>query len=139
MTEGALVQQQTNDKPIIFLMLAVVALAIVLVDDRWVRLGFALPPAFLLARRALVGSGVRPAADAAVATPAEERRSDRGVRQQIQDLLALIREFYTTCHMVAVGQLEPSKAKAKAQVVEGKLNEMMASMLETLESDGSAS
>ena len=38
----------------------------------------------------------------------QERRSDRGVRQQIQELLVLIREFYNMCHMVAVGQLEPS-------------------------------
>ena len=65
--------------------------------------------------------------------PTEERRSDSGVREQIQTLLVLIREFYSTCHMVAVGQLEPAKAKAKAQEVEGKLNAMMLGMLEKLE------
>ena len=64
----------------------------------------------------------------------QERRTDPGVREQIQQLLVLIREFYTTCHMVAVGQLEPSKAKAKAQDVERKLNMMMARMLERIES-----
>lgn len=63
----------------------------------------------------------------------QERRTDLGVREQIRQLLDLIREFYTTCHMVAVGQLEPSKAKAKAQDVEQKLNAMMSRMLERIE------
>ena len=132
-------QQETNEKLAIFFILVVVTLAIVLVDDRWVRLGFGLPPSLLLARRALLGSGVAPAPAAAAKAPSEDRRSNAGVRKQIHELLALIRDFYTTCHMVAVGQLEPSKAKAKAQVVEGQLNDMMASMLETLEDGGSAS
>ena len=64
----------------------------------------------------------------------EERRANATLRRQVQDLLALIREFYTTCHMVAVGQLEPSRAKAKAKVVEEKLQAMMADMLEGLDS-----
>lgn len=68
--------------------------------------------------------------------PGEERRTDLDVREQIRQLLSLIREFYTTCHMVAVGQLEPSKAKAKAQDVEEKLNAMTARMLERIESAG---
>ena len=65
--------------------------------------------------------------------PSVERRSDVGVREQIQELLKLIRDFYTTCHMVAIGQLEPSKAKTKAQVVERRLNQMMADMIESIE------
>jgi len=63
----------------------------------------------------------------------EERRNNPGLRDQVHELLKLIREFYTTCHMVAVGQLEASKAKAKAQVVERKLNLMMAEMLDAIE------
>jgi len=64
-----------------------------------------------------------------------ERRANATLRRQIQDLLALIREFYTTCHMVAVGQLEPSRAKAKARVVEEKLQAMMAEMLKGLDAE----
>jgi len=133
------VQQATNEKPIILLMLAAVAFAIVLVDDRWLRVGLGLLPAMVLAQRAFRGAGVAPVPAAAVEVPSQDRRSDAGVRKQIQELLALIRDFYTTCHMVAVGQLEPSKAKAKAQVVEGQLNDMMANMLGTLEGGESAS
>ena len=63
----------------------------------------------------------------------EDRRNDPVLRRQILELLGLIREFYTTCHMVAVGQLEPSKAKSKARVVEERLRSMMADTLERLE------
>lgn len=65
--------------------------------------------------------------------PEEERRSDVVVRRHIKQLLELIRDFYSTCHMVAVGQLSPAKAKSKARDVEEKLNEMMKNMLERLE------
>mgnify|MGYP007073289663 FL=1 len=65
-------------------------------------------------------------------TPEEERRSDLAVRRHIKQLLEHIRDFYSTCHMVAVGQLSPAKAKSKAQEVEEKLNEMMQDMLERL-------
>ena len=120
--------KQESDKPTVLFMLAVMTFAVILVDDRWVRAGLGLLPALLLAQRALSGSGIgsdRPDGD--------ERRSDGGLREKVQELLKLIREFYTTCHMVAVGQLEPSKAKAKAQVVERRLNLMMAEMLDDLE------
>ena len=63
----------------------------------------------------------------------EERRSNLELREQVKALLGLIREFYTTCHMVAVGQLEPSKAKAKAQTVERQLGEMMARIVDSLD------
>ena len=117
-----------GDKTTVFFMLGVMAFAVILVDDRWVRAGLGLLPALLLAQRAVMGVGVG-------ATGAErgtrERRTDTDLRDKIQDLLKLIRDFYTTCHMVTVGQLEPSKAKAKAQLVERHLNQMMADIMET--------
>ncbi len=120
---------QPNDKPTVLFLLAVMAFAIILVDDRWVRVGLGLLPGLLLAQRALLGSGIGIAS--AQGGSEHERRADNTIRDQIQELLKLIREFYTTCHMVAVGQLEP--AKAKAQVVERKLNAMMAHMLDKVE------
>ena len=54
-------------------------------------------------------------------------------REQVQELLELIREFHTTCHMVAVGQLEPSKAKAKAHGVEERVHELMTRMIDQAE------
>ena len=123
--------QDGNDKVTVLFMLAVMTFAIILVDDRWVRVGLGVLPALLLAQRALMGVGVGSAGPPG----GDERREDDGSRGQVQDLLKLIREFYTTCHMVAVGQMEPSKAKAKAQVVERRLNLMMANMLDTSASD----
>ena len=122
--------KRENDKPTVLFMLAVMTFAVVLVDDRWVRAGLSLLPALLLAQRALSGVGIGVESGRSAS---DDRRSDRGVREKIQELLKLIREFYTTCHMVAVGQLEPSKAKAKAQVVERRLNLMMADMLKEVE------
>lgn len=94
---------QQNDKTTVFFMLTVMAFAIVLVDDRWVRVGLGLLPALLLAERALMGSGVgeEPRIGAA------DRRDDGAVRGYIDDLLKHFREFYTTCHLMAGGQLEP--------------------------------
>jgi len=127
--------EQQYGKVIVLLMLGVMTFAVVLVDDRWVRAGLCLLPALLLAQRALAGVGIGHAG-----TPdGGERRSDVGVRDRIHELLKLIREFYTTCHMVAVGQLEPSKAKAKAQAVERRLNTMMADMLDKIEGGSESS
>ena len=47
-----------KDRFTVFLEVAVIAFAIVLVDDRWVRVGLGLLPALLLAQRALGGAGV---------------------------------------------------------------------------------
>lgn len=133
---------QPSAKPLVLVTVLILAAAVVFVDDRWIRIGIVLVPALLLARSALGGGGVGVAAAALAAQEAArkakaeaDRRSDDTVRRQIQDLLALIRDFYTTCHMVAVGQLEPAKAKAKARVVERKLNHMMEHMLAQVEGD----
>lgn len=122
--------QPQSDKLTVLFMLGVMTFAVILVDDRWFRAGLTLLPALALAQRgALMGVGIGDSGP----SDGEERRSDNTVRDGIHELLKLIREFYTTCHMVAVGQLEPSKAKAKAQVVERRLNTMMAEMLSKLE------
>jgi hypothetical protein len=63
----------------------------------------------------------------------EERRVDLEARERVGELLELIRDFYTTCHMVAVGQLEPSKAKAKAREVESRLDDMVKEMISRVE------
>ena len=124
--------KRENDKPTVLFMLAVMTFAVVLVPDPWARAGLSLLPALLLAQRALSGVGI--GVDSRD-SDSEDRRNDMDVRDRVQELLKLIREFYATCHMVAVGQAEPSKAKAKAQVVERRLNLMMADILKDVEGE----
>ena len=125
---------QQNDKTTVFFMFTVMAFAIVLVDDRWVRVGLGLLPALLLAERALMGPGVgeEPRIGAA------DRRDDGAVRGYIDDLLKHFREFYTTCHLMAGGQLEPEEAKDLAAGIERRLNALLAEITDAARERDSA-
>ena len=127
--------EQQNDKATVFFMVAVMAFAMVLVDDRWVRVGLGLLPALLLAQRALLGAGIGATEEYLVGAAAEaqraggateDRRGDDAVRGYIDELLKHIREFYTTCHLMAGGQMEPEEAKNVAAGVERQLNRLLA-------------
>lgn len=124
--------EQQNDKLTVFVMLGVMAFAIVLVDDRWVRVGLGLLPALLLGQRALMGSGVGQAESHRVG--AADRRSDEDVRSYIDDLLKHFREFYTTCHLMASGSLEPAEAKDLAAGIERRLNALLAEVTDAARS-----
>lgn len=121
---------------VVVLALVALALAAAYVESLGLRVALVVVPALFLTQQALAASGSSPtAAQAAPAPPAlpdQDRRSDMTVRHHIRQLLELIRDFYSTCHMVAVGQLSPAKAKSKARDVEEKLNEMMQDMLDRL-------
>ena len=41
------------------------------------------------------------------------------------------REFYTTCHLMAGGKLEPEEAKTLAGGIERRLNELLAEISDT--------
>ncbi len=116
--------QQSDDKVTVLFMLAVMAFAIVLVDDRWVRVGLGLLPALMLAQRALQGSGV--GAKSAPRVGAADRRHDAEVRRYIDQLLKHFREFYTMCHLMAQGTLDPAEAKDLAAGLERRLNALLA-------------
>ena len=100
------------------------AFAMIVVDDRWVRAGLGLLPALLLAQRALSGTGVR--SRDAPRVGAADRRGNPAVRGYIEDLLKHFREFYTTCHLMAGGQLDPEEAKELAGGIERRLNALLA-------------
>lgn len=73
--------------------------------------------------------------DAVEPSPEEDRRQDATIRRHVRQLLELIRDFYSTCHMVAVGQLSAAKAKDKARDVEEKLDTMMQEMLARIDAE----
>lgn len=131
--------QQSKDRVTVLVLLGVIAAALVALGNPTVRLVVGLVPAAILGMRALRRPEVEGRAEASALPGGSDRRSDLTVREKIHELLVLIRDFYTTCHMVAVGQLEPSKAKAKAQVVERQLDEMMTEMLRRIEEEEEAS
>lgn len=129
--------QPKNVRALVVIALMVVALAAAFVDEAWLRAALVVLPALFIAQRALLGAATDSVAGPAVETGRPpgggDRREDMTVRRHIQQLLELIRDFYATCHMVAVGQLSPAKAKSKAREVEEKLNVMMQEMLERVD------
>lgn len=117
--------QQKNALGDILFMAALILFAVVLVDERWIRTAVALVPVLLLAQRALNGPPAAP-----LATGAAERREDPEVRTHIEELLKHFREFYTTCHLMAGGKLEPEEARDLAGGIERRLNELLAEVTE---------
>lgn len=138
----------TAVRVVVVLALVVVAVAAAYVESMGLRVALVVVPALFLTQQALAAAGAAGGKDEAASIGVEEaarrleedRRSDLAVRRHIRQLLELIRDFYSTCHMVAVGQLSPAKAKARARDVEEKLNEIMKDMLDRVaeaEADGS--
>ncbi|MDX1495569.1 MAG: hypothetical protein R3253_15990, partial [Longimicrobiales bacterium] len=114
--------QPNTVRALVVLALLVAAVAAAFVEATWLRALLVIGPILFIGQRALLSAVPRPAA--APSPPVDEdRRSDMTVRRHIKQLLELIRDFYSTCHMVAVGQLSPAKAKSRARDVEEKLNE----------------
>ena len=105
----------------VFLMVVLLAFAVVLVDERWLRTAMAILPALMLAQRAL-------GMTAPVEAPAEpdERRTDHEVRAYIDRLLKHFREFYTTCHLVGAHVLTAEAAAERANHLEKELNQLLA-------------
>ena len=126
---------EQHDRTTVYFMLAVMGFAMVLVDDRWVRVGLGLLPALLLAQRALSGAGVR-SAEVAPRVGAADHRANAVVRDYIDDLLKHFREFYTTCHLMAGGQLDPEEAKDLAAGIERRLNELLAEVTDAARGGG---
>ena len=120
-------------RALVVLSILVVAVAATFVERQWLRAVLVLVPALFLAQKALLRAVPAPEAPAPEPPSDEDRRSDMTVRRHIRQLLDLIREFYSTCHMVAVGQLSAAKAKAKAREVEEKLDVMMEEMLSRID------
>jgi hypothetical protein len=69
---------------------------------------------------------------------AADRRDDGAVRGYIDDLLKHFREFYTTCHLMAGGQLEPEEAKDLAAGIERRLNALLAEITDAARERDSA-
>jgi len=114
--------EQNVDRGSIWILMFVLAFAVVIIDERLLRVLVAFVPALLLAQRALhspVGAREDPAEEA-------DRREDRGTRGAIDELLRHIREFYLTCHLLGSGKMSPEEAVEQSGKVERELNRLLA-------------
>lgn len=119
----------------VFLMVILLAFAVVIVDDRVLRTAIAVLPALMLAQKALGVGGV-PAQSAAPLAPGEDRRKDEDVRVHIEQLLKHFREFYTTCHLMNNNVLTVEAAEERVNALERDLNRLLARVTETARTAG---
>jgi hypothetical protein len=109
----------------VMFLLLVLAFALVIVEERWLRVAVAFVPSLLLVQRALRGS----AGVSGHGLPeGEERRVDEETRRAVDELLRHIREFYLTVHLVGTGRMDSEEATEKIAELEGKLNRLLARM-----------
>jgi hypothetical protein len=114
---------QKADVASVVLLIFILSFAVVVVDERWLRVAIAFVPAMLLAQHALGKSGAsREASDEKWA----ERRSDPEMRGSVDELLRHIREFYLTCHMMGTKKISPDDAVERAAQQELQLNQLLA-------------
>ena len=112
-----------NDKPEIATILVQVALVItivVLVADDWlIRGALAFIPAMLLAQRAL-GSAGNKVSDGLTGGP-----RDLLIREPIQKLEAILREFQPICRLMGVGGITPEEALRRTNHLEKDLTRLL--------------
>lgn len=119
----------------VFLMVVLLAFAVVLVDERLLRTAIAVLPALMLAQKALaVGSPNQ----AAPVEDGGDRRQDEEVRRHIEQLLKHFREFYTTCHLMGAKVLTVEAAEERANSLERDLNRLLAEVTEVARARGAA-
>ncbi len=121
-------ETQQGDAVTILFMLALLTFAVVLVDDRWLRTAIAVVPALLIVQRALSASRN---VDSGRRIGAADRHDGTEVRSYIEDLLKHFREFYSTCHLMATGLIEPEDAERRAGQLEKDLNRLLAEVTDS--------
>jgi hypothetical protein len=107
----------------VVLLIFVLSFAVVIVDERWLRVAIAFVPALLLAQQGLRASHEKEDDDA---SGWADRRRDQEMRSSVDELLRHIREFYLTCHMMGTGKLSPDDAVERAAQQELQLNQLLA-------------
>lgn len=125
--------EQKGDIGSVVILMFVLAFAVVVVDERWLRTLVAVVPALLLAQRAVsVPVGTRD-----TRTIDSDRRMDDVTRSAIDDLLRHIREFYLTCHLIGSGKISADEAVEEASKKERELNRLLARVTDSARSTAS--
>jgi len=131
----------------VVLMVALLAFAVVLVDERLLRTAVAVLPALWLAQRALhaspsnraeaTGQGGSPR-KAPAPVGEDDRRTDLETRAYIDRLIKHLREFYATCHLMGSNVLTVEAAEERATRIEGELNRLLAEITQTIRANAPA-
>ncbi len=125
-----------NETLSVFLMVVLLAFAVVLVDERLLRTAIAVLPALMLAQKAMGTQRTQESPPAAVALSGQDRRQDEEVRSYIEQLLKHFREFYVTCHLMGVNALTVEAAEERANNLERDLNQLLAKVTTTARAHG---
>ena len=116
---------QKRDVGSVVLLMFVLAFGAIIIDERWLRVLVVLVPALLLAQRAVLAQGRKEDK-----VGAADRRAYLDTRGAIDEVLQHIREFYTTCHLIGSGEMDPEDAAEKVAKQEMALNRLLAQVTE---------
>ena len=106
----------------IFFHVVLLAVIVVLVDERMIRAGLAIIPGMLLAQRALGGSQGKSTGSW---TGIQDQRMNEHVRNHLEKLLGHFREFYAMNHLMTSGGMNSEEALARASDLEKDLNRLL--------------
>ena len=98
------------------------ALIVLLVDERLLRGALAILPAMLLAQRAIGATREQTDGDW---TGIHDRRMAEHVRMHVEKLLAYFREFYAMNHLMSTGGMDSQEALVRANEIEKSLNRLL--------------
>ena len=107
-----------------FFHVALLAIIVLLVDERLMRGALAILPAMLLAQRAMA-MGASQVKDNGDWTGIDDRRMDQHVREHVEKLLAHFREFYAMHHLMSSGRMTSEEALVRAGDIEKDLNRLL--------------
>ncbi len=118
---------QKQDSGSVLILMFVLAFAVVVIDERFLRAAVAFVPGLLLMQRAISAGGSK---EHTGLVGAANRRFDPTMRGSVDELLRYIREFYLTCHMLGTGKMTSDEAVESTSEMEKNLNQLLARVTE---------
>ncbi len=121
----------------ILVLIDVVVLVLVtaLIDEALMRVALSVAPGLLLAQRALEAPD---ASEGPTRSGFEDRRHDGVVRNYVDELLKLVRQFHTACHLLRSGQITYERATERTGEIEGGLNRMLADIMKAAKEEATS-
>ena len=106
----------------VFFHVVLLAIIVLLVDERLIRGGLAIIPGMFLAQRAMGATAAEAISDW---SPINDRRMNEHVREHIERLLSHFRDFYALSHHMTSGRMSPEEAGERAGELENDLNRLL--------------